>query len=557
MAQTAAAEAAGPAGPAGPEQLIAKARHELAAGAYGDALTTLRHVREQHADAPLLPEALLLAAAVAAAGDDRYGERSLLEETLVASRRLVTTGVLSAVAASRYQVTAARRLALVLEGARDYAAALAGYQRAIELLVTRLPKPPRPGSAAARELSGLRLAAARLAHRHGAGFPGDSERYFDRVAAAELGAADLVTYHALARDLMWRYLPPARLGMDDANVSAIAIDGDDLWVGGWFGGLVRYAQSTGELQVFREPPRSLTAHSVRDVVRIGGHVWVATNQGLSVYARASGRWHDEPPFEDGPAANRVAVVAAAGRAVYVGTLGQGLWRRDAGGWNRIGDHGLPGPFISALRVTGKNLWIGTLDLGLIRLDLDTGTLHSFDEINPDLGPRNVTAIVAGADAALWVATFGSGLFRWQPQSNRVTHYSVESGALPDNWVLAGAAGAAGIYFGTFGGGAVRYTSGPDGTEEWVTIGLGQGMPALDVAVVAAARGQVYFGTLGAGVAILSEARSRYGLALLVGRSEAGGHRQAQRVRWDGPTAVPMAPLLGRSEAGGHRQAQRR
>ena len=279
------------------------------------------------------------------------------------------------------------------------------------MLVTRFPKPPRPGSAAARELSGLRLAAARLTHRHGAGLPGDSERYFDQVAAAELGAADLVTYQALARDLMWRYLPPARLGMDDANVSAIAIDGDDLWVGGWLGGLVRYAQSTGELQVFRKPPRSLTAHSVRDVVRIGGHVWVATNQGLSVFARASGRWHDEPPFEDAPEANRVAVVAAAGRAVYVGTLGQGLWRRDAGGWNRIGDHRLPGPFISALLVTQKNLWIGTLDLGLIRLDLDTGTLHSFDEINPDLGPRNVTAIVAGADAALWVATFGSGLFR--------------------------------------------------------------------------------------------------------------------------------------------------
>ena len=85
----------------------------------------MRHVRELHADAPLLPEALLLAATVAAAGGDRRGERSRLEETLVASRRLVTAGVLSAVAAGRYQVTAARRLALVLEGARDYAAALA------------------------------------------------------------------------------------------------------------------------------------------------------------------------------------------------------------------------------------------------------------------------------------------------------------------------------------------------------------------------------------------------------------------------------------------------
>ena len=69
-------------------------------------------------------------------------------------------------------------------------------------------------------------------------------------------------------------------------------------------------------------------------------------------------------------------------------------------------------------------------------------------------------------------------------------------------------GAAGLYFGTFGGGAVRYD--PQ-RETWTAISLEQGLTSLNVAVVAAARGRIYFGTLGAGVAILSEARSVPGL----------------------------------------------
>jgi hypothetical protein len=502
---------AAPAG-ADPASLISQAQDELATGAYGNVIAILDQMRVHHADSPVLPEALLLAALAAVGRDDRLQERLLLEQASAAARRLADSAVLSPAAAGRYQVTAARRLGVSLEQTRDYDRALGHYEQAIELLVTRSRKPPRPGSAAARELSGLRLAAARLAHRHGAGLPGDGERYFDQVEPSELGAADLAAYRPLARDLMWRYFPPDRLGMDATNVSALATDGDDLWVGGWLGGLVRYAEPTGRLRVFREPPDSLAAHSVRDIVRIGGHIWVATNRGLSVYARASDHWHHEPPFGGGPEPNRVSAIAAAGKAVYVGTLGQGLWRRDARGWSTVGAGDLPGPFISALQIGGDSLWIGTLDLGLLQLDLATGTVRSFDEINPDLGRQNVTTIVPGPDASLWVGTFGAGLFRWEPNRSVVTHYSVATGDLPDDWVLDGAAGEAGIYFGTFGGGVVRYAPTASGAGEWLNIGLAQGLPSLDVSVVTAAGGQVYFGTLGAGVAVISERRGIHGLA---------------------------------------------
>ena len=226
-----------------------------------------------------------------------------------------------------------------------------------------------------------------------------------------------------------------------------------------------------------------------------------------MYARSSSRWRQEPVLGGGERSPVVALADADG-AVFAGTLGQGLWRHDASGWSRVGHGSLPGSFINTLLVVDRTLWIGTLDLGLVSLDLRSGTLRSFDEVNAALGPQNVTAIVAEDDATLWIGTFGAGLYRWEADTNRITHFSAATGQIPDDWILAAAAGDAGLYFGTFGGGAVRHDP---HRETWTAISLEQGLTSLNVAVVAAARGRIYFGTLGAGVAILSEARSVPGL----------------------------------------------
>ena len=502
-----AAAAAQPAATPPAAELIAAARASLAAAAPESAAATLRRLRLHYPDSPLVAEALLLAAAVAAAQDDPYQERFFLSETRSAVRGLAARGLLPARAANDYHLQAAARLGHLLEAERDYAGAFRYYEEAIALLAPRLAA-AGSGSSSQAQLARLRLAAARLAYRYGVGIEGDAERHFDLVAAGQLDAAAMPAYRELARGLMWEHLTPKQLGMGDANISAIATDGDDVWVGSWIGGLARYTRSTGRRQVFREGPDSLLSRRVRDIQSIGGYVWVGTDQGLSVYARSSSRWRDEPVLGGGEP-EPVVALADAGGVVYAGTLGRGLWRRDAsGGWSSVGDDALPGQFINTLQVAGDTLWIGTIDLGLVSLELRSGALRSFDEINRALGPQNVTAIVVQDDATLWIGTFGAGLYRWEAGPNRITHFSAAGGQLPDDWILAGAAGAGGLYFGTFGGGAVRYDP---RREAWTTISLAQGLPSLNVAVVAAARGDIYFGTLGAGVAILSEARGGYGL----------------------------------------------
>ena len=505
---------ANPALPPAASELIETARAALAAGDSDAAAAALRRLRLHYPESPLAAEALLLSATVAEARNNAYQERFFLTETRLAVRRLADKGLLSASIANDYHLQTTSRLAQLLEAERDYAGALRNYEEAIALLAARLDS--RADSLAdstaapspARRLARLRLAAAHLAYRHGVGVGGDAERHFDQVDLAVLEADAVPTYRELARGLMWEHLTPRQLGMGDGNISAIATDGDDVWVGTWTGGLVRHSRSTGRREVFREGPESLLSRRVRDIHALGGYVWVGTDEGLSVYARSSGRWRQEPVL-GGEERSPVVAIVDVGGVVYAGTLGHGVWRRDASGWSRVGDDSLPGLlFINALLVVDQTLWIGTIGLGLVSLDLRSGILRSFDEVNATLGPQNVTAIVAEDAATLWIGTFGAGLYRWEADTNRITHFSAATGQIPDDWILAAAVGDAGLYFGTFGGGAVRYD--PHG-ETWTAISLEQGMTSLNVAVVAAARGRIYFGTLGAGVAILSESRSVHGL----------------------------------------------
>ena len=485
-----------------PADLLEAAGTALAQGAHDSAAASLRQLRLRYPESPLLTESLMLAAQVAAAQDNPFRERFLLTEARRAVRGFAAAGALTDADAGILRLRIAQRLGTLLEQERDYQGALRNYTEAIALLAARGVTAP-----SLRDLAHLRLAAARLTHRYGVGASGEAERFFDQIDADQLTGDAADTHRELARALMWSYLTPRQLGLNDANISAIATDGDDVWVGSWTGGLARFTRSTGQRTVFREGPRALLSLRVRDIETVDGYIWVGTDRGLSVYALASSRWRHELTIGDEQEPVPLAAIASAGDAVYAGTLGQGLWRDDGSGWSRI-EGALPGLFITALQVVGDTLWIGTIDLGLVALDLTSGAVGSFDEINPDLGPQNVTAIVPDAAGALWITTFGAGVYRWQPEANRISHFSVAGGQLPDDWVLSGAAGENGVFFGTFGGGVARYSQ-PDGT--WTVIRLAHGLPSLNVAVVTAARGNIYFGTLGGGVAVLSERRSVHGL----------------------------------------------
>lgn len=329
----------------------------------------------------------------------------------------------------------------------------------------------------------------------------DPERagyFFRLVSPADLSQADRELWDRLGRRLAWRALSAEAIGLGDGNVSALRVDGDDLWVGTWNGGVARYSLSDGRTQVFRAGRESIVPGTVRCIEVTPARVWVGTYQGLFVYSKATSSWQEVAAFS-GSEPWKVEAIAAADGRLFVGTLGEGLWRQEGDGWQRIEAGVLPGDFITCLQPAGGQLLLGTLSRGVLLFDLARQSLASFDALAPGLEARNITMLLADPPDSFWIGTYGQGVYRWDGATRRLSHFTRAGGSLGDDWVLCGARTRSGLYFGTLGGGLSRY----DG-RSWQTLGREQGVAARDISALAYSSPYLYLGTLGAGITILSE-----------------------------------------------------
>jgi ligand-binding sensor domain-containing protein len=296
----------------------------------------------------------------------------------------------------------------------------------------------------------------------------------------------------------WEALPTSTFGLDDPNVSALAVDADDLWVGTWSGGLARYAWSDGSTTVFREGKDSLVANTVRAICVTSRHVWVGTDQGLSQYSKALSQWRSVAEF-GGSRPKKVQAVREIGGEVYVATLGDGLWVLRGDAWERLAALELPTAYITCIGGSDRGILVGTMDRGLLLLGPD-GAVAPEGAIPDALTSRNITAVGEDSRGTVWVATYGEGLWEWDLASGAARRYDVASGQFADDWVMCMVESGRGMYFGTFGGG-VSFLS-LEGA--WSLLGLADGLGALDVMVALVVRGDVYFGTLGSGVSVYHE-----------------------------------------------------
>jgi len=331
-----------------------------------------------------------------------------------------------------------------------------------------------------------------------------AQEYYSKLNSNALAHIYNERFKYLERKLLLKEISPALLGLSDNNISAIEVDGDDLWVGTWNGGLARYSLSNKETRVFRAGGKSLTPNSVRSIEITPDRVWIGSYQELSVYLKVDSSWKITPEFS-GANSTRIETIKAIDNTLYIGTLGRGLWRLKNNSWERLNTGPLPGDFINCLENIGSLLYIGTMNLGVVSLDIETGFFSAFDRINPGVEARNITMLLAQGMDTLWIGTYGRGLYQWQEKNNQIMHYSKSSGQIADDWVLSGVKTERALYFGTFGGGIsfIFLNSG-----KWQRIGLNQGLPSMDISVLAylpAPAGSLFAGTLGGGVIELNEA----------------------------------------------------
>jgi diguanylate cyclase (GGDEF)-like protein len=217
-----------------------------------------------------------------------------------------------------------------------------------------------------------------------------------------------------------------------------------LWLGMIGGGLDRLGDGKVVTYTVRE---GLPSDLVRGILEDRkGTLWIGTDRGL---ARLRDGSFDVLTTNEGlPHSSVFALAEDLEGGIWVGTRG-GLARYARGAFRRYTMHdGLRDDFVRSILQDGEGrLWIGT-ENGLCLLE--GGRFH-------DLGPGPMAKPVFGISqdrtGAVWVATFGAGLVRWQDGQSRT--YTKTDG-LPSDVVRFAHEDAGGdLWVGTDAGLALR------------------------------------------------------------------------------------------------------
>jgi signal transduction histidine kinase/ligand-binding sensor domain-containing protein/CheY-like chemotaxis protein/HPt (histidine-containing phosphotransfer) domain-containing protein len=308
--------------------------------------------------------------------------------------------------------------------------------------------------------------------------------------------------HALASDYIWSIA-------EDAH--------GDLWLATDGGGVARWDRRTEQFQQFRhdvQNSHTLASDAVRTIlIDAQGSIWVGTkDQGLDVLDPKTGdarhlRHRDGDPHSL-PADAVATLFADRSGRIWVGT-DAGLSRYEP----RTGDFVNYGAAASDthsadLRVrairedhTGA-LWIGTYRSGLYRFEPETGRLTVFrhDAKDPrSLSHDRVLAVLEDGAQRLWVAT-ADGLNLFDRETATFVRYGRDSDnpqSLRDNAIVSLYQDRGGVlWVGTHDGGASHWNP-----RSWL-FGHYRSDAFRDTQVLAFAddgAGRVWVGTIGAGL----------------------------------------------------------
>ena len=236
------------------------------------------------------------------------------------------------------------------------------------------------------------------------------------------------------------------------NVHALAMAGNDLWIGTYSSGVMRLNLETGNL---REYTQTADIHSLDNSssyaihVDSKGRIWVTTMQGLNRYDRE----HDY--FERiGTLGDLTIDIDEDGEGnLWLSTQSNGLWKYMVHEkkfvtyrYDEADEHSLPDNQVNCTLVDESGrLWIGT-QRGLCQYDAEA---DQFKRISFDDSHHNVMSIVED-HGALWLST-ERGIVKYEPkQQQRFTlHDGLVSEQFRPNSGMKASDGR--IYFGSTSG----------------------------------------------------------------------------------------------------------
>jgi len=263
-------------------------------------------------------------------------------------------------------------------------------------------------------------------------------------------------------------------GLPEETVTSIKFDRDDIWIGTFMSGLVRYTRSSNKFVTFTTED-GLLSNEVRDILVDGDYVWISTLEGVTRYTKKDSMF--KTYFKNSSSKNfRLQRVYQDDRFLYFGSLGGGVKKYDKisqemtvlgksspinsdlvpsihGDDNRIvfstlgagvvlfdkktntyrsytKETGLAGNDVRDAILDGRFIWAGIHGKGLNKIDIDTGKI----EFLGDDEKLNLTypVCIAKRGSEIWVGTVDGGLRIYRQEKNEWEKYTVVQGLLSND-----------------------------------------------------------------------------------------------------------------------------
>ncbi len=170
-----------------------------------------------------------------------------------------------------------------------------------------------------------------------------------------------------------------------------------------------------------------------------GIIWIATGDGLSRFNREQNNFKNYYPDNTSKSilGRRIQTIIEdqEGRIWVSTSLGLNLYNRDTDSFiqfsyanQNLQQVSPPSPLGDMLADKYGNIWIGTLEYGLIRFDIENKSFIQYLLIDDDKKTRSNSSVssVELMGDNLWIGTLGSGLFRFNIKDNdenEIVNYS--------------------------------------------------------------------------------------------------------------------------------------
>jgi ligand-binding sensor domain-containing protein/two-component sensor histidine kinase len=243
-----------------------------------------------------------------------------------------------------------------------------------------------------------------------------------------------VKFHNLSKDLK------TNRGLNDNVVWAICQDDNSiLWIGTYKGGLNELDRKSGELSYYKHDPsnkNSISNNHIRAITDDGtGNLWIGTysgglnkfNKSTHIFTHYTHEHNDSTSLSG----NQVqSILIDHNKNIWIGTFGNGL--------NKL---------IPAQQKNDK--------VKFIKYNADKKKIFSISD-------DRIYCLFEDREGAIWVGTFGGGLNKFNPQTQKFVSYKNnpdDETSISDNRVMTINEDYRGnLWVGTYGGGLQRFDS---------------------------------------------------------------------------------------------------